>query len=322
MGRGGVRYLLKPAQPDQWISNGKQIYQVHPKKKTATMFPIPPKAQGRNIMDGPLPFLLGMPPNKAIQRYNLKILKQNQDQVTLEVRPKWASDRKNYKLAKVILQKKKYYLPYAVQMFSPGGNQETVYVFTNLSVNPIQPPFPFNKDPFTAPLKGKKIASAVPKVIPLKPKPNQLPILSGHNWKQAKQWLEKRKLKVKFVKGTIANIQKKVNTVEGQFPRPYTVFKEGQTVYLRVHVHPKMHKPADYGVIPDISGLFHKGAKEKLKSAGFDVEFRRGAVAPNSSAVFRVQRQFPAAKDKAVKGSKIVVVLYTKPTVRQTAKNR
>ncbi|MFQ5733552.1 MAG: PASTA domain-containing protein [Planctomycetaceae bacterium] len=327
-------FALKAAQADQWISNGKKIYQIDPKKKTGTMFPIPEKAQGRNIMDGPLPFLLGMPPAKAVQRYNLTIEKETRDKVWLVVEPKWPSDRKNYKLAKVILQKDNHYLPYAVQMFAPSGNQETVYVFTKMTVNPLQLPFPFNKQPFKDALKGVKISAAIPKTprglrrpIPVKRQPNQLPVLTGHKWQDAKAWLEKSKLKVRFIKGSIATNAKTLNRVESQFPKPFTVFKPGQTVYLAVHVHPKMHKPADYAVVPDTSGMFHEKAKQTLKEFGFDVEFRKGSIALNQRTEHCVQHQFPAAKVKAVKGTKVLLVLYLKPSdlkprVRTSAKPR
>lgn len=316
--KNGRPYAVKAASADQWISDGKKIYQIDPKKKSATMFPIPPRAQGRNIMDGPLPFLLGMPPNKALQRYNLKINKIGkckigmsvENVVWLTVVPKWPSDRKNYKLAKVILRKDQNYLPYAVELFAPSGNQETVYVFTDLKVNPWKLPFPFNKEPFKDPLKGMKIVSAVPKTPRIKLPPNRLPVMLGHHWKDAKQRLEKMKLKVKFVKGTIATDPKMVNRVESQYPRPFTVFRPGQTVYLKLQVDPRMQKPTDYVAVPDTSGLFHEQAAKKLKSAGFEVEFRKGRLAANAKAVHCVQDQFPAANRKAVKGTKVLLVLY------------
>ncbi|MCH8820593.1 MAG: uroporphyrinogen-III C-methyltransferase, partial [Acidobacteria bacterium] len=98
--------------------------------------PIPDRAQGRNIMDGPLPFLLGIPPDKALARYRLSVISETKTEVRLQIYPRWKSDSANYKSAKVVLSKTQNYLPSAVRMTDPSGkNKITVYVFDKMIVN-------------------------------------------------------------------------------------------------------------------------------------------------------------------------------------------
>lgn len=253
-------FALQAEQIVQWVSTGKNIYHIEPDKKKATRYPIPPKAQGRNIMDGPLPFLLGMPPNKAVQRYRLQIIKDkagrpmnNRNEVWLQVWPKWKSDAANYRQAKVILDKTNHFLPKAVQLTDPTGNMETVYTFYKTAVNTkslLQKMF--GRSPFDINLRGFRIANTGTPIAAnqKQPAPNKrparktriaaelktVPNLSGYPFKDARKHLEQLGFKVKFRRGSIAKKKELVYRVESQSPGPYRKARPGDEIVLTLFV--------------------------------------------------------------------------------------
>jgi len=134
----GKPYALKSDKPEEiWICDGKQIAQANDygAGKYYSVFQIPKMKQGVNIMDGPLPFLFGLPARQAVQRYDFKLLPNTNEQfVWLDVLPKREEDQRNWKQAQVILDRKTF-LPFAVKLIDPAGTTETVYRFSELQVN-------------------------------------------------------------------------------------------------------------------------------------------------------------------------------------------
>ena len=121
--------------------------------------------RGQNIINGPLPFLFGMPPEKAKLRYQFTLLKENKQKVMLAVKPRWQQDAANWREAKVILDKNNRYLPEAVQLIDPTGNLETVYTFGRLIVDKTQIIF---RDPFNPHLFRYKLVTKAPPAGPAK----------------------------------------------------------------------------------------------------------------------------------------------------------
>ena len=165
----GKPFEVKPDQAVRWVCDGKRIMQA--------------ENQGRNIMDGPLPFLFGMPPQKALQRYKLTLLKNTPTKCYLKAIPRWRSDAANYKEATIILDKK-LWLPQAVKMIDPAGTRETVYFFQNLQVNPrnFVPLWRGGGNPFKPNLRGWKIVNKIP---PAKKAPNGIRQAAGNAKKPA-----------------------------------------------------------------------------------------------------------------------------------------
>jgi TIGR03009 family protein len=179
----GKPFEVKPDQSVRWVCDGKRIMQLDVAQKQADIFPIPVANQGRNIMDGPLPFLFGMPPQKALQRYQLELVKNAPDKCYLKAIPRWRSDAANYKEATIILDKK-LWLPQAVKMIDPAGTRETVYFFQNLQVNPrnFVPWWKGDKNPFKPNLRNWKIVNKPP---PAKKAPNRVRQAAGNAKKPA-----------------------------------------------------------------------------------------------------------------------------------------
>ncbi|MAG92714.1 MAG: hypothetical protein CMJ48_03035 [Planctomycetaceae bacterium] len=143
----GKPFRLVGGDPQRWVCDGKLVMRIDDKEKTYEKVAIPPEAQGKNMMDGPLPFLFGMPPEKLKRRYLLKLQVNNTERIIIAAKPRTAQDAQNYKEAQIILNPKTY-LPSAIRLVNPTGNSETVYVFKDLVVNGRKSLNPFAGSPF------------------------------------------------------------------------------------------------------------------------------------------------------------------------------
>ena len=235
-------YTLQPDKPIRWISNGKQIMQIDDSQKVVNVYPIPPESRGQNIMNGPLPFLFGMPPEQAKRRYELKLLKETETTVWLHVKPRLRIDAANWKEARVILNKSNRYLPTAVQLIDPSGNRETVYTFSNLKVNKRRGFFPQLGNPFKPKLFRYRVVlkEAKPAVRPAggqiaRPQPTPgptVPSVIGLKYTAARDVLKRSGYEVKFQRGERTTNKNLVYRVQQQKPRAKTTLPKGQAVLL------------------------------------------------------------------------------------------
>jgi len=142
-------------QAKTWICNGTDILDIDIAKKEYHRIEIPPQFQGKNIADGPLPFLFGMNAQKMQQRYILDLgsLHDPKRIIHIIAYPKLPSEQREYRVAEVLLDPTTY-LPQAVQLMDTTGNKETVYVFSKhdkvsgpwLPTAPWNPPMLFFKE--------------------------------------------------------------------------------------------------------------------------------------------------------------------------------
>ncbi len=99
---------------------------------------LPPELQGKNITDGPLPFIFGARADQLKQRYWMRIVTpaDAKNQIWLEVYPKFQADAANFRRVDIILSTDTM-LPYALQLHDPGGQSRVVYQFPpeNMAVN-------------------------------------------------------------------------------------------------------------------------------------------------------------------------------------------
>jgi TIGR03009 family protein len=250
-------FKLQSDKPEQWICDGTQIFSVNRQDKQAEVFEIPVAARGENIMNGPLPFLFGMPPEMAKQRYNLTLLKARpgQKSVQLKAVPKWKQDAANWQEAKIILDRKSF-LPLHIQLKDPTGNTITVYSFGNMIVNK-QPRSKFFKiNPFKPNLIGFKVNAHNEKTMKAglknrreedknlrneiektKTKISSGPVtpdVRGYAWKDAKERLERMGMTVKIFRGPVAKRQEDVYQVASQIPAALSGLPTDKTVRLTV----------------------------------------------------------------------------------------
>jgi TIGR03009 family protein len=130
-----------PKQSEQWLCDGKSIYQFSYPEKVVTEFVMPKELQGKGIGDGPLPFVFGIEAQKLKQRYFMRIITPPtvQNEVWLEAYPRFQQQAAEFSKVQVILQiagPTKSLLPYAIQIYTPNGKDRTVYQLQEPSINP------------------------------------------------------------------------------------------------------------------------------------------------------------------------------------------
>ena len=131
-----------PTQSEQWLCDGKSIYQFDYPRSVVTEYVMPPELQGKGIGDGPLPFVFGVEAEKLKQRYFMRIITPPDVQ---ERRsgwrpiPRYQQQAAEFSKVQVILQisgTTKALLPFAIQIYSPNGKDRIVYQLQDPSINP------------------------------------------------------------------------------------------------------------------------------------------------------------------------------------------
>lgn len=240
----GNAYTVKPDQPERWVCDGKQILRIDDTEKTYESLPIPPQHQGANIMDGPLPFLFGMPPEKAKQRYKMELVSRDETAVFLTVRPRKREDLANWQRADVKLDAKTF-LPMAVKLLDPAATGTTVFRFEETQVNPNKIIEFFKGDPFKPVLLTyKEVQSGDPSAsqpLNLEGRPiTGIPSVIGLNHAEATTVLGKRGYrKVEIRKGPVAQSPKQLYHVASQVPEPNAAVASDQTIVLTLYVAEK-----------------------------------------------------------------------------------
>jgi len=259
-------FKLQSDKPEQWICDGTQIFSINRADKQAEVFEIPEAARGENIMNGPLPFLFGMPPEMAKQRYNLTLLKSVEatpKSVQLKAVPRWQQDAANWQEAKIILDRKSF-LPLHIQLKDPTGNTITVYSFGNMIVNKPARYALFKRGPFKPALGGYKVnahteetmkkdlskrrqegqnlRNEYEKAKAIASKKPVTPDVRGYAWRDAKERLERMGMTVKILRGPLAKRQQDVYHVASQMPTALSGLPKDKIVRLTVYTSPQTAK--------------------------------------------------------------------------------
>jgi TIGR03009 family protein len=315
--KDGQPFKLIADRAERWICDGKEIWQVNDEARQVDAFPIPQENQGQNIMDGPMPFLFGMPPEKAKMRYSLKLLKEDPKQAVILVHPRLQLDAANWQKATVILDKT-LYLPWAVQLIDPTGKTETVYTFGQFEVNPKEKSkvliavFGPEEDPFRPKLKGYNVLVHTPPEngAGAPPNPKVLPSVAGLSHEEATKLLKQLGCEVQLFRGQKKAPEGKLNfKVYNQEPAAKTPLQPGLKVKLTVY---------DVGPVPNTLGLHWKAAGQKLEEAGYKVRYEPGTTTTDEKQLYMVYQQSPSAGEQVDYGSEITLTVYNKP---QTAAN-
>lgn len=132
-----VDYVRKKDGLDNWVCNGKAIFEFNSQKKQLIERRLPPELQGKAISDGPLPFIFGAKSDQLKRRYWMcDVTPKNEvgKTIWLDAVPKFQQDSANFQRATVVLNEADF-MPYALRIFLPGGNSDTAYKFENNKVN-------------------------------------------------------------------------------------------------------------------------------------------------------------------------------------------
>ncbi len=276
--KNGQPFDLESDKEEKWICDGRQVLSIDETVKVAQVLQLPPDLQGTNIMDSPLPFLFGMPPDKAKRRFALSFSRPfvpSSGFAQITALPRTPQDAQSWSKAEVILDLKTF-LPTAVKLTDPPGTKITVFSFKNMKKNERDWFFPipgiakgrlFEPDLRGYQIvrvgdgEGRKVAAKPPKdgmpqtdqpimtvdrsVGPKSVPGDTLPDFTGVPWPEAVKMLEAMGLKQKAVKGRISLVKGSpagrpddVNRVQRQMPAPGTRVGPDTNVQLWIWLEP------------------------------------------------------------------------------------
>ncbi len=121
----------KPVQQQKWIVDGKSVFQFNYEAKKVIRRDLPPELRGAGIGDGPLPFFFGAKADRLARRYFMRLVTPPHlvaHQTWIEAYPRFQFDAANFRRATIILDARTT-MPAAVEIYSPSGNERSVYKF-------------------------------------------------------------------------------------------------------------------------------------------------------------------------------------------------
>lgn len=130
------RYEVRGGETgEHWVCNGESIYEFRHTERQLRETKLPADMRGTAISEGPLPFVFGSKADSLKKRYWMRIITppEVRDQIWLEALPKEQRDAANFSKVELILQRD--LMPFAIQIYKPGGQDRDVYQFdprTNL----------------------------------------------------------------------------------------------------------------------------------------------------------------------------------------------
>ena len=326
-GPDGRPYTVKPDTPEQWVSNGTEIQRVNHSDKTIEVFPIPKEMQGKNIVEGPLPFLFGMKAERVKQRYKLRlgerhgtimqINKVPTRVVHIKAEPRLRRDAANWSKADVVLDWKTYY-PAAIKLLDPAGTKETVYSFSKVHEPSGLEEF-FKGNPFRLYLPGyNRVVHQAGEQEPDNRDLSRMPVVRGRSdWQALKDFFEQRGYTVKVEKGRAAPRSGLENTIYQQQPEANRPLTKGQTIVFTIYRSSSDSAPAGGTLaaarMPDLLGRSDwQTIRKFFERRGFEIKFRRGVPAPKPELVYHVYQQDPKPNALLQKGQTVVLTLYDK----------
>ncbi len=250
----GRPYQLRPDGPEEFWCDGVKIYEIDRQAKEAIIADLPPQLNGKNIMESPLPFFFGMPPERANRRFEIGFSGSapapGSASAQLIIFPNEPQDAQIWHHVDVILNLQTY-LPVAVRVHDPAQTRVSVYSFADLKVNPVS----LTSRRFVPDLDGLKAVISGP-VTPEPVGPGiaevpqgtaaVVPNLLGLNHKDALQKLAQvgltrdaeapEKSQVVVLKGNITNNNARVFSVETQDPAAGTPIQKNTRVTLRLWI--------------------------------------------------------------------------------------
>lgn len=163
---------------EHWVCDGKSVYQFDSLNKQLIKRELPPEMQGKQIAEGPLPFLFGAKANIIKERYWVRVKSPppKAGHFWLEAIPKRREEAADYRQIDIVIDEKEF-LPTALLLYERAGGRVT-YEFASRERNWNMLPQmlnPFSQQ-FFAPLPpaGWKLVNE--RYQPNNPNGNSLPI--------------------------------------------------------------------------------------------------------------------------------------------------
>ncbi len=127
---------------EHWVCSGKNVYEYRRHDKKLVVTPIPPEMQGKEIVNGPLPFLFGAETEKLKQRYWLRPVPEmcNDKFIGIQAKPKFQADAANYSDVWIVLRNEsgQPLMPAGLRILHPDKSwHEFRFNLKSAQVNPV-----------------------------------------------------------------------------------------------------------------------------------------------------------------------------------------
>ena len=141
--------VLKGDRAESFVLNGKnEIWHYMPPLKQLRVYHFPKKPDGQDIENNPVPFLVGLAPDKAKERYRFQIVDKTDAFTHVKIIPKRQKDLEDFKVAEVWLNSATFF-PDKLVFIEPNNNKMTFKfkgIYTNIEIN--------EKEDFKTPIPG------------------------------------------------------------------------------------------------------------------------------------------------------------------------
>lgn len=115
----------KATEFEKWICDGATVFEFDHRNKQLIERGLPPELRGKQIVEGPLPFLFGAKKSQIEARYWVRINPEKKDVFWLEAVPKRREDAANFRQIDIVIPDDKEFLPKAIILHHRGGTQTT-----------------------------------------------------------------------------------------------------------------------------------------------------------------------------------------------------
>lgn len=109
---------------EKYLASGTFMYAWVPSSKVVRVYELPAPKAGQVGDDNFLSFLFGMKAEEAKRRYDMKLVKEDQWYLYVEVLPRFPADKADFAKARLVLNQSNF-LPRQVWFEQPNGNEIT-----------------------------------------------------------------------------------------------------------------------------------------------------------------------------------------------------
>ncbi|MCO6045014.1 hypothetical protein NG895_13980 [Aeoliella sp. ICT_H6.2] len=127
---------------EHWVCSGEKIFQFRRHDKELVVTPVPKEMQGKEIVNGPLPFMFGAEAEKLKKRFWMEpdMTTTRGSYVGIHAKPKFQADAAEYSDIYVVLQNVagKPLMPVGIRVVHPNRSwDEYVFDLNEAQVNPV-----------------------------------------------------------------------------------------------------------------------------------------------------------------------------------------
>jgi len=115
----------KATEFEKWVCDGATVFEFDHRNKQLIERGLPPEMRGKQIVEGPLPFLFGAKKAQIEARYWVRINPEKKEVFWLEAVPKQREDAANFRQIDIVIPDNEEFLPKAIILHHRGGTQTT-----------------------------------------------------------------------------------------------------------------------------------------------------------------------------------------------------